>query len=389
MPESSAKRHKVLRDNIQGITAPAIRRVCRRGGVKRLSGLIYEETRGVLKVFLENVIRDAVTYTEHARMKTVKVMHVVHALKRQGRVLYGYDEGGTEIGFRGGAKKSSTPKGKGKGKAKAKEPESIEDDSDPEARPAPTAKTRINHTFDELTADVSVDDGNSIDGWIADNSESSDIVAEVKFETVSGTSLARLQPGQWLNDELVNAYVEIIKSTGTDQNDLFATSFFMDQLLQVTQGTETTRRKQGGYNFKKVARWLKKSLKSLFQPQTRNLFIPVNVGGNHWTLVVVRLQEGRIEYYDSLSGKGQIFMNAVMLFLKDAHMKLEGSDIGADWETQFVQGPTQRDGHNCGVFTLMNMLHLSQDQALDYFEPGVEIDDLRIKIARAIMRYRK
>ena len=26
-----------------------------------------EETRGVLKVFLENVIRDAVTYTEHAR----------------------------------------------------------------------------------------------------------------------------------------------------------------------------------------------------------------------------------------------------------------------------------------------------------------------------------
>ncbi|GBP94793.1 Histone H4 type VIII [Eumeta japonica] len=37
------------------------------GGVKRISGLIYEETRGVLKVFLENVIRDAVTYTEHAK----------------------------------------------------------------------------------------------------------------------------------------------------------------------------------------------------------------------------------------------------------------------------------------------------------------------------------
>merc|ERR1719500_1066922 len=33
--------------------------------VKTISGLIYEETRGVLKVFLENVIRDAVTYTEH------------------------------------------------------------------------------------------------------------------------------------------------------------------------------------------------------------------------------------------------------------------------------------------------------------------------------------
>ena len=40
-----------------GITKPAIRRLARRGGVKRISGLIYEETRGVLKIFLENVSR--------------------------------------------------------------------------------------------------------------------------------------------------------------------------------------------------------------------------------------------------------------------------------------------------------------------------------------------
>uniref|UniRef100_A0A3B4ERV6 Histone H4 n=1 Tax=Pundamilia nyererei TaxID=303518 RepID=A0A3B4ERV6_9CICH len=82
------KRHrKVLRDNIQGITKPAIRRLARR--VKRISSLIYEETRGVLKVFLENVIRDAVTHTENAKRKTVTAMDVVYALKRQGRTLYG------------------------------------------------------------------------------------------------------------------------------------------------------------------------------------------------------------------------------------------------------------------------------------------------------------
>ncbi|XP_032717595.1 uncharacterized protein LOC116870008 [Lontra canadensis] len=85
--KGGAKRHrKVLRDNIQGITKPAIRRLARRGGVKRISGLIYEETRGVLKVFLENVIRDAVTYTEHAKRKTVTAMDVVYALKRQGQL---------------------------------------------------------------------------------------------------------------------------------------------------------------------------------------------------------------------------------------------------------------------------------------------------------------
>ncbi|SCV17577.1 related to Histone H4 [Nakaseomyces glabratus] len=51
--KGGAKRHrKILRDNIQGITKPAIRRLARRGGVKRISGLIYEEVRAVLKSFL-------------------------------------------------------------------------------------------------------------------------------------------------------------------------------------------------------------------------------------------------------------------------------------------------------------------------------------------------
>ena len=112
--KGGAKRHrKVLRDNIQGITKPAIRRLARRGGVKRISGLIYEETRGVLKIFLESesscfrgairvavsltplpcpflrsdIIRDSVTYTEHAKRKTVTSLDVVYALKRAGKTL--------------------------------------------------------------------------------------------------------------------------------------------------------------------------------------------------------------------------------------------------------------------------------------------------------------
>lgn len=80
----------VIRDNIQGITKPAIRRLARRGGVKRISGLIYDETRTVLKQFLNNVLRDAVTYCEHAKRRTVRPLDVVFALKRHGRALYGY-----------------------------------------------------------------------------------------------------------------------------------------------------------------------------------------------------------------------------------------------------------------------------------------------------------
>ena len=89
--KGSLRRHrKVLRDNIKGITKPAIRRLARRGGVKRISGLIYDEARVVMRDFLIQIIKDAVTYTEHARRKTVTAMDIVYALKRNGRTLYGH-----------------------------------------------------------------------------------------------------------------------------------------------------------------------------------------------------------------------------------------------------------------------------------------------------------
>jgi len=87
-----AKRHtkKSLKETILGITKPAIRRLARRGGVKRISTLIYEETRNALRSFLENIIHDTITYTEHAKRATVTPIDVLRALKRQGRTLYGF-----------------------------------------------------------------------------------------------------------------------------------------------------------------------------------------------------------------------------------------------------------------------------------------------------------
>eukprot|EP01018_Ginkgo_biloba_P018545 Gb_03274 [translate_table: standard] len=81
LPPRGAKRHrKAFRTTSRVSPSPPFD--ARRGGVKRINALIYEEIRGVLKIFLENVIRDAVTYTEHARRKTVTAMDVVYALKR-------------------------------------------------------------------------------------------------------------------------------------------------------------------------------------------------------------------------------------------------------------------------------------------------------------------
>ncbi|XP_019383742.1 PREDICTED: histone H4-like [Gavialis gangeticus] len=79
--------HKVLCDNIQGIINPAICHLARHGSMKHISSLICKETHKVLKGFLESMIHDTITYTEHAKRKTVTPMDAVYALKRQGRTL--------------------------------------------------------------------------------------------------------------------------------------------------------------------------------------------------------------------------------------------------------------------------------------------------------------
>lgn len=91
LPSGAFRVRKVSKDNIRGITNPAIRRLARRGGVKRISGNVYEATRRYLKTFLESVVKDAITYAQHSRRKTVSVSDVLHALKRQNQTVYGFD----------------------------------------------------------------------------------------------------------------------------------------------------------------------------------------------------------------------------------------------------------------------------------------------------------
>jgi len=81
--------HKNL-DKAEGVTKPAIRRLARRGGVKRISGCVYEDAREALTTWLKDIVKSAVTYTEHARRKTVSSHDVIHALGRSGQTIYGF-----------------------------------------------------------------------------------------------------------------------------------------------------------------------------------------------------------------------------------------------------------------------------------------------------------
>jgi len=88
--KSGAKRHKrVLKNNIEGVTKPAIRRLCRRGGIRRIGSNVYATSRAIITNFLTDVVKDSIVYTEHSKRKTVTPYDVVNALKRKNMAYYG------------------------------------------------------------------------------------------------------------------------------------------------------------------------------------------------------------------------------------------------------------------------------------------------------------
>jgi histone H4 len=96
------RHRRVLRDNIQGVTAPMLTALMRKAGLAAEdegTQLCFEESRGILKAYLENVIRDAVTHTGHARQKIVSSQDMLKGLEGQGTVLYGFGRPGLPAGL--------------------------------------------------------------------------------------------------------------------------------------------------------------------------------------------------------------------------------------------------------------------------------------------------
>lgn len=71
-------------------TKPAILRLAKRAGIKRAGHSMQTAVRERIVYDLWNILKDATTYAEHAKRKTVMAMDVVDALKRQGRIMYGF-----------------------------------------------------------------------------------------------------------------------------------------------------------------------------------------------------------------------------------------------------------------------------------------------------------
>ena len=81
-------RHKRTLKKQTELSKPAVKRICRRAGTKRLTSKFLDEVRSESKDFLQRLLRNAIIYAKHFNRQTVMSRDVLLSLKQSGQTLY-------------------------------------------------------------------------------------------------------------------------------------------------------------------------------------------------------------------------------------------------------------------------------------------------------------
>ncbi|KAH9411697.1 hypothetical protein HK407_04g08070 [Ordospora pajunii] len=85
-----AKRHRKQASAADSISKPAIRRIARRAGVKRVGGGCFKEINNAGRAYIKDVLSIAFVYATHAKRKTITCADILYSLKRMGVKYMGY-----------------------------------------------------------------------------------------------------------------------------------------------------------------------------------------------------------------------------------------------------------------------------------------------------------
>ncbi|CAH1644636.1 unnamed protein product [Spodoptera littoralis] len=141
----------------------------------------------------------------------------------------------------------------------------------------------------------------------------------------------------WLNDEIINFYMNLLMQRSEERKDLpkvYATNtFFYPKLMQSGQAG--------------LRRWTRKV--DIFAHDL--LVVPVHLGV-HWCLSIVDFRAKKINYLDSMGGRNQACLDALLQYLRDEHQDKKGAPFNdSGWKTECLKDiPQQMNGSDCGMF---------------------------------------
>ena len=188
---------------------------------------------------------------------------------------------------------------------------------------------------------------------------------------------------KWLNDEVINAYFNILQRNCNDDKVAFATTHFMAKLLLDGDKYEydaTLKR-----FFSEAS---KQSSLNIFE--LSQIFVPINILNAHWTLIFIDMLNQEIQYYDPMAGNDEdynIFLQAILQWLVDEAKDTSTAFDTSKWRLmEMKNGPKQRNNNDCGMYLTMTAHCLTEKIPLSLLTPE-NITYLREYVWFKIMSY--
>lgn len=172
--------------------------------------------------------------------------------------------------------------------------------------------------------------------------------------SITRTDLNTLCGMTWLNDEVINFYMNLVMERSEERTDLPRAYCFNTFFIP----TLASRGHAG------VKRWTRKV--DIFTYDV--LPVPVHVSGVHWCMAIIRMKDKIIRYYDSMGNSNPNVLDNLERYLMEESMdKRKVSLDTSDWKKECIRDcPQQGNGSDCGVFSCMFAEHLTRNASLKF-----------------------
>jgi hypothetical protein len=170
-----------------------------------------------------------------------------------------------------------------------------------------------------------------------------------------------LKPRGWLSDEVINYMIAMIREEDRPRSDVMMSTFFYTKLMG---GNDV-------YSFERVQRWWRRLEPNRSIGQIRRVFIPMHINNNHWILAVIDMPNHQILQYDSHNSNNEIH-HTLLEPLKRWVSDQSGHSIDASsWPIIAQRTPQQQNGFDCGVFLLIILRRLINNQPLNFTQADI------------------
>ena len=170
---------------------------------------------------------------------------------------------------------------------------------------------------------------------------------------ISINDVSTLTGLNWLNDEIINFYMNLIcersKTVDNWPTTYAFNTFFYPKIVEKGHAA--------------VKRWTRKV--DIFSFDL--LLVPVHLGV-HWCLATVDLKNKGIHYYDSMGGDNKRCLEALREYLQEEHVDKKRTPLDTSGYRLVIEKdiPQQQNGSDCGMFTLKFAEYLSRNARITF-----------------------